>query len=58
MEPGPVPVGQQEAWCRGKRGMGEAGRIGRCQGEVPWAEGQKERQRGQPASEGQTTTAC
>lgn len=27
--------------------MGEAGRIGRCQGEVPWAEGQKERQRGQ-----------
>ena len=48
MEPGPVPVDQQEARCRGKRGMGEAGRIWRCQGEVPWAE---DRKRGREASQ-------
>lgn len=49
MEPGLVPVGQQEARCRGKKGMGEAGRIWRCQGEVPWAEGQRGREGSQPA---------
>ena len=63
MEPGPVPVGQpglgqQEAQCRGKKGMGEVGRSWKHQGEMPWVEEQKERQRGLPASEGQTTIAC
>ena len=51
MEPGPVPVGQpglgqQEAQCRGKKGMGEVGRSWKHQGEMPWVEEQKERQRG------------
>lgn len=55
MEPGPVPVGQpglgqQEAQCRGKKRMGEVGRSWKHQGEMPWVEEQKERQKGsQPA---------